>query len=119
MLILPLSFLVVGLALGGGLYFVSHRLRTRLQSIAEARPCKASEVAPGRVKMHGTVQAVNPDTLLTSPIEQQPCVYYRLVIEQWRSSGVIISSSAPYHQERGQLGARHRGRANGPHGRGR
>jgi hypothetical protein len=86
---------MVGLCLGGGLLFASYRMRCRLQSIEDARPCKAGNPGSGLVKLHGTAKAVDPGRLLTSPIEQKPCVYYRLVIEEYRqntfTSGHILS----------------------------
>jgi hypothetical protein len=88
LLIFPVVFLVVGLGLGGGLFYASYRMRCKLQTIADARPCNAGNPGTGLVKLHGTVKAVNPDEMLTSPIEQRPCVYYRLVIEQFQNSPV-------------------------------
>jgi hypothetical protein len=71
-------------------------MRRRLQTIEEARPCKAGTPGTGLVKLHGTIRAVHPDQLLISPIEQKPCVYYRLLIEEFRqntfSSGVHVTS---------------------------
>jgi hypothetical protein len=91
--VLPLAFLVVGLGLGGGLLYASQRMRTRVECIQNARPCKAGSPVAGLVKMHGTVQAVNPGELLVSPIEQRPCVYYKLVIEQFRTSSSTAKTS--------------------------
>ena len=86
LLICPFAFLVVGLGLGGGLFYASHRMRSRLQCIADARPCKAGSPGEGLVKLHGAVKAVNPSELLISPMEQKPCVYYKLVIEQFQQN---------------------------------
>lgn len=91
--ILPLVCLVIGLSLGGGLLYASRRMQSRLQCIEAARPCKAGSPVTGLVKMHGTVKAVNPDELLISPIEQRPCVYYRLVIERFHASTTKTTAS--------------------------
>lgn len=91
--ILPLAFLVVGLGLGGGLLYASHRMRSRVECIQNASPCKAGSPVAGLVKIQGTVKAVNPSELLISPIEQRPCVYYKFVIEQFRTSSSTAKSS--------------------------
>src|SRR5262249_41167384 len=99
MLICPLAFLVIGLSLGGGLFYASHRIRNRLKSIEEARPCKAGGLEAGFVKLHGTVKAVNPNHLLTSPIEKKPCVYYRLLIEELRQNTVTSISPLKFQSK--------------------
>jgi hypothetical protein len=84
--ILPAVFLIVGLSLGCGLGFINYRTRGYLRSIEQARPCKAGSPVSGPVKIQGVARAVDANDLLISPIEQRPCVYYRLVIEQFHNS---------------------------------
>jgi hypothetical protein len=86
LLIFPAVFLIVGLGLGCGLGYINYRTRNYLRSIEEARWCNAGSPGTGLVKMEGVAKAVDANDLLTSPIEQRPCVYYRLVIEQWHNS---------------------------------
>jgi hypothetical protein len=86
LLIFPAVFLLVGLGLTGGLAYVNYRTRGYLRSLEQARPCQANSLVPGPVKVQGVAKAVDEKDLLTSPIEQVPCVYYRLVIEQYQSS---------------------------------
>jgi E3 Ubiquitin ligase len=94
--IFPAVFLMVGLGLGGGLAYINYRTRGYLRSLDEARSCKAASLVAGPVKVQGVAKAVDPKDLLISPIEQRPCVYYRLVIEQWQSStytrGSVLNS---------------------------
>src|SRR5579864_8157583 len=85
-IIIPLIFLAIGLGLSGGLFYATQRRGARLKCIEDAKPCKAGSLVNGLVKLNGTVKAVNPDELLVSPIEQQPCVYYRLVIEEYQQA---------------------------------
>jgi hypothetical protein len=93
--IFPEIFLVVGLALGGGLFLVSYKTRSHLKIIEDAKPCKAGSPLNGMVKIEGIAKAVNEKDLLTSPIEQHPCVYYRLVIEQFQSNAGIRIGGGP------------------------
>ena len=89
----PLVFLVIGFSLGGGLLYGRHRMRPRLQCIQDARPCKAGSPGAGLVKLHGIVKALNPSELLISPMEKKPCVYYKLVVQQFQQS--YVSSGRP------------------------
>jgi hypothetical protein len=98
LLILPTVFLLLGLGLGGGLLYANYRTRGYLRSIEEARWCKAGEPVAGPVKMQGVARAVDAKDLLTSPIEQRPCVYYHLVIEQFHQNS---SSRGPASVRRG------------------
>jgi hypothetical protein len=82
----PVVLLAIGLSLGGGLFYASTRMRSRLKTIEDAKPCKAGEPVAGLVKLQGKIQAVDPHRLLTSPIDQKKCVYYRLVIEEHRQA---------------------------------
>jgi len=84
--IFPAVFLIVGLGLGCGLAYTNYRTRNYLRIIEQARWCKAGSPVTGLVKIQGVARAVDAKELLTSPIEQVPCVYYRLVIEQWHNS---------------------------------
>src|SRR5262249_51755335 len=92
--IVPLVVLLVGLGLGGGLFYASHRMRGRLKCVEDARPCQAGNPGTGLVKLHGTIKAVNPGEVLTSPLEQRPCVYYKLVIEHFQSGGIKSGRSS-------------------------
>src|SRR5436309_355030 len=93
LLIFPAVFLLVGLALGCGLGYVNYRTRNYLRAIEQARWCKAGSPVGGPVKIQGVARAVDDRELLVSPIEQQPCVYYRLVIEQFQQN--LVSSPSP------------------------
>jgi hypothetical protein len=86
LLILPAVFLIVGLGLGCGLLYGNFRTRTYLRSLEQAHWCKAGSPISGPVKMQGVAKAVDAKDLLISPIEQLPCVYYHLVIEQFQAS---------------------------------
>ncbi len=94
--ILPAVFLIVGLGLGCGLLYGNYRTRNYLRSLEQARPCKAGSPVSGPVKIQGVAKAADAKDLLISPIEQQPCVYYHLVIEQFQtSSSSRTPSSVP------------------------
>jgi hypothetical protein len=99
--LIPSVILLIGLGLGGGLFYASYRMRQRLESIKEARPCKVGQLVPGHVKFNGRARAVNPDELLTSPIEQRPCVHYRLRIEQFRSTTTTTITPFSYRNRSG------------------
>jgi hypothetical protein len=86
LLIFPAVFLVVGLGLGCGLAYANYRTRNYLRSIENARLYKAGSPVNGLIKIQGVARAVNARDLLVSPIEQQPCVYYHLVIERYHNS---------------------------------
>lgn len=94
LLIFPAVFLIVGLGLGCGLEYINYRTRGYLQSLEQARPCKAGEPVNGLVKMQGVARAVDAKELLVSPIEQRPCVYYRLVIQQWHNSAAVVKAGS-------------------------
>lgn len=91
--LIPLVFLFIGFGLGGGLFYASRRMNGYMKSIEDARPCKAGDPGEGLVKLHGKVKAVDPNELLTSPMEQKRCVYYRLVIDQFQQT--YISNGGP------------------------
>jgi hypothetical protein len=101
LLIFPVGLVVLGLCFGAGLVYASHRMRGRLKSIENARPVKAGNPGTGHVKLQGTARAVNPDELLTSPIEQRRCVYYRLVIEHFQSGTVRAFGLGTYRSSSG------------------
>jgi hypothetical protein len=93
LLIFPTVFLVVGLGLGCGLVFINVRTRSHMRSIEQATLCKAGSLISGPVKLEGVAKAVDPNALLISPIEQKPCVYFHLVIEQWQNAAIQTSAS--------------------------
>src|SRR5262249_8278244 len=90
--------LVVGLGLGCGLGYGHIRTRQYLRSIERARWCKAGSPVPGPVKIQGVARAVDAGEVLTSPIEQRPCVYFHLVIEQFHNNS---NARAPASVRRG------------------
>jgi hypothetical protein len=92
--ILPAVFLIIGLGLGCGLLYGFSRTRTFLGSLEQARLCKAGSPVSGPIKIQGVAKAVDDKDLLISPIEQRPCVYYHLVIEEFHSSKSSRTPSA-------------------------
>ena len=92
--ILPAVFLIIGLGLGCGLLYGNYRTRNYLRSLEQARLCEAGSLVSGPVKMQGVAKAVDAKDLLLSPIEQTPCVYYHLVIEQFQQSSSSRSTPA-------------------------
>jgi hypothetical protein len=68
-------------------------MRSRLKTIEDAKPCKAGAPITGLVKLQGKIQAVDPHRLLTSPIDQKKCVYYRLLIEEHRQALITSGKS--------------------------
>jgi hypothetical protein len=95
LLILPAVFLIVGLGLGCGLAYANYRTRSFLRSLEQARWCQAGGPVEGSVKIQGVARAVDPKELLTSPIDQRPSVYYKLVIEEYRSNAGVIRNASP------------------------
>jgi E3 Ubiquitin ligase len=91
----PVVILFIGLGLGGGLYYASYRVRSRMQVIESAKPCQAGSPVEGLIKLHGTVKSVNPNAFLTSPIEHFRCVYYKLVIEELRQEYISSGRTKP------------------------
>src|SRR5690349_12584034 len=82
-------FVVVGFIVAALFAVKAQTQRTKLELIRQTPTTRIRDVRPGLREVQG--KAANAD-LLTSPLTNQPCVFYRFVVEEEREHTTWDSS---------------------------